>query len=417
MFSPLVISRVYVAFSPVRRQFSRLIPTMLAFVWLLSLSGCFRLSGLDGYSGPQSRPAAMEEYFGPRQTYDSYKEDITAETPEYVLKHISITAGPHAIVVDYYARREKSENLVFVFPVLGGKNIIEGHIADYFARNGIDAAIVLRNNEFKDPNRFDELEEIFRMNVVRDRIAIDFFEQELGKKNFGTFGISRGGINVALTAGVDSRLKYNVIALGGTDLIDVFRHSDQRRIKKYIEKVRENKGISQQQFFELLSEKVKTDPKYTAQYIDARNSLLILSIFDKTVPFQYGLRLRDQMGRPPTIFLFANHYTGLLFTQTASLIPPRLGPGLFPFPYIEQEALSFYRKSFDLDSSWKIIPYRIVQFPVNMIAEALSTVSSGIEYVFSKPEPAEVDTSEQYWMAAIEHRDLAKAGANLAKLP
>lgn len=385
-------------------------------IFFTPLSGCFRLSGLEDYNGPQTRPPAMEEYFGPRPSYESFKDDVVSETPEYILRHISITAGSLSVVVDYYARRERSDDLVFVFPVLGGKNIIEGHIADYFARNGIDAAIVQRNNEFKDPNRFDELEEIFRQNIVRDRIAIDFFEQEFGKKDFGTFGISRGGINVALTAGVDSRLKYNVIALGGTDLIDVFRHSDQRRIKNYIKKVRTSKGISEKQFFELLSEKVRTDPKHTAQYIDARDSLLILSIFDKTVPFQYGMKLREQMGYPPTIFLFANHYTGLLFTQTASLIPPRLGPGLFPFPYVEQEAMAFYRKSFGLEGSWKIVPYKVFQFPGNVVAEAINVVASGVSAVFSRPETRAADTSNQYWAAAIEDRDVAKAGVNLAQV-
>jgi len=44
-------------------------------------------------------------------------------------------------------------------------------------------------------------------NVVRDRMAIDFFEQRLGKKEFGTLGISRGAINVAVTAGVDETAK------------------------------------------------------------------------------------------------------------------------------------------------------------------------------------------------------------------
>jgi len=375
-----------------------------------ALSGCFRLGRGMGYEAPPPRPEALERYYKADGGYSSFVSTIAEERSKYTHHHIIVQTGSGPIILDYFASKKVAPDMVFVFPVLGGKNVIEKHIAEYMAQHGVDAAIVNRSNEFKDPTKFDDLEEIFRKNVIRDRLAIDFFEREYGKKNFGTIGISRGGINVAVTAGVDPRLKYNVIALGGTDMVNLFHDSNQKRIQKYINSVRDNKKITEKEFYSELKENVRTDPKYTAHFMDAKNSLLILAIFDKTVPFSYGLKLREDMGYPKTVFLMADHFTGLLFTQTVSLVPPRLGPGLFPFPYIEQEALTFFRSKFKRGYNWGMLPYRIFQFPVNVVAEVANGIGSGIGWLFrSHATPVIGDNGEKFWAAAIEAGDLKRA--------
>jgi hypothetical protein len=289
---------------------------------------------------------------------------------------------------------------VLVFPVLGGKNFIEKHIARYLVESGFDAAIVNRSNEFKDPTKFEQLEDIFRKNIIRDRLALDFFETEYGKKQFGSFGISRGAINVALTAGVDGRLKYNVLAMGGTDLVNLFRDSHQARIAQYVKAVQEGRGYSREQFFTALRGQLRTDPKYTAQYLDGRNTLLVLGIFDRTVPFTYGLKLREQIGRPETIFLFADHYVSLAYTQTVSLLPPSKDKdGIFPFPYIEQEAVSFYKRSFEHSWNWKALPFRVLQLPFNLVAEGLANIGALVEWVgggSKQPNPSEEESRENW---------------------
>lgn len=365
----------------------------------VTLSGCFRVSGDAWYAGPPERPEAMEAYYKPASSYGNFREEIVQTTDTYTLKHITIESYAGPILVDYFQGKEKSDSLILVFPVLGGRNFIEKHIARYMVESGFDAAIINRSNEFKDPTKFDELEEVFRLNVIRDRLALDFFEGELGKKRFGTFGISRGAINVALTAGIDERLKYNVLVLGGTDLVHLFRDSSQPRIARYVETVMSNKGFTRDQFFEALRQKIKTDPKNTAQYLNGGNTLLILGIFDRTVPFTYGLKLRDQIGRPDTIFLLADHYVGLLYTQTVSILPPsKEKRGLFPFPYIEEEAVTFYDRSFNDSWNWRVLPYRIVQTPLNLIADGLAEVGSAFEWLMGGsclvPDPKD---AEAYW--------------------
>jgi hypothetical protein len=347
----------------------------------------------------------MTAYYQPTSSYGSFRDEIVQTTDTYTLHHYTIDSYAGPIVIDYFQGKAFSENLVLVFPVLGGKNFIEKHIAKYLVESGFDAAIVNRSNEFKDPKMFDQLEEVFRLNVIRDRLALDFFESEIGKKKFGTFGISRGAINVALTAGVDSRLEYNVLVLGGTDLVDLFRDSNQPRIEKYIKAVQENKGFDQEQFFNALRGQLKTDPKNTAQYLNGDKTLLILGVFDRTVPFSYGLKLRDQIGRPDTIFLLADHYVGLLYTQTVSIVPPSKDePGLFPFPYIEEEAVSFYDRSFNGSWNWGVLPYRLLQQPFNIVAEAFADVGSGLEWLLGCDCPSKEpnEDPERVWLNALD---------------
>ncbi len=374
----------------------RKLPQLGVITLVVLLSGCFRLSGNSWYEGPPTRPVAMEDYYKPERSYGSFREEIEKTTPRYTHKRISIDSYAGPIVVDYFQASERSDSMVLVFPVLGGKNFIEKHIARYLVESGFDAAIVNRSNEFKDPGNFEHLEEIFRLNIVRDRLALDFFQAEYGKKKFGSFGISRGAINVALTAGIDPRLEYNVLALGGTDLVNLFRDSSQARIEKYIQTVSDDRGYSKDQFFKALKAQLRTDPKYTAQYLDSRKTLLVLGIFDRTVPFSYGLKLREQIGRPETIFLFADHYISLAYTQTISLLPPsKEKTGIFPFPYIEQEAVSFYKRSFNDRWNWKTLPFRILQFPVNILAEGLADVGSLFEWVGGVDSKTQEPNQEQ----------------------
>lgn len=378
---------------------------VILLILVLALSGCFRVSGDAWYEGPPQRPASMSMYYQPTSSYGSFRDEILQTTDSYTLHHYTIESYAGPIVIDYFQGKSFSENLVLVFPVLGGKNFIEKHIAKYLVESGFDAAIVNRSNEFKDPTMFDQLEEIFRLNVIRDRLALDFFQEEIGKKKFGTFGISRGAINVALTAGIDPRLEYNVLVLGGTDLVDLFRDSNQPRIEKYIKSVQENKGFNEEEFFDALRKQIRTDPKNTAKYLDGDKTLLILGVFDRTVPFSYGLKLRDQIGRPDTIFLLADHYVGLLYTQTVSIVPPsKDGPGLFPFPYVEEEAVAFYDRSFNGSWNWGVLPYRILQQPLNLLAEGFAGVEAGLQWIFNC-DCATKETDEEskrIWMHAID---------------
>ena len=318
------------------------------------------------YKGPSPRPAYLDEYYKQSDSYGDVVEEIIKSEASYVLKRITIQSEAGEISIDYYQRPQKTEQIILVFPVLGGRPVIESYFADYFARHGFDSAIVNRQNDFKNPANIDRLEQIIKDNVVRDRYALDYFEREHGKKDFGSFGISRGAINAAITAGVDERLEHNVFVLGGSDLAKLFEKSNQNRIQKYIKTVTANKNITRKELFTFLESNIKSDPKNYASYIDASKTLMILGLFDRTVPIKFGRLLREQLGNPRTIFLAADHYLGLAYT---GVITVACGDLCFlPLDYVETEALSFYRNSMQTgERTFKLLPFRFLRIPFDLI--------------------------------------------------
>lgn len=348
-------------------------------IWLGSLlisasvlTGCAVIPGDIDYKGPPPRPQSVVDYYNydSKHPYSNWTEEVKKKRERYTMKEVVIDTTFGQVTVDYYQRKEPTTDLILIFPILGGKHLIESHFARYFALRGFDTAIVHRDKEFKRPEQFDNLEEIFRRNAIRDRIAIDFFEREYGKKQFGSFGISRGGINVAITAGVEPRLKFNVIALGGSHLVKVFRDSSERGVGRYRKRVQAAKNIDKTEFFDQLEENLKTDPKTLAKYIDARDTLMFLGLFDTSVPIKYGMRLREQIGHPRTAIMFSGHYTGILFTQFLSLLPPSETFCIIPFDFIESESLAFYYRAFNTQRrSLRYVPIKILQLPIEILGQ------------------------------------------------
>ncbi len=340
------------------------------YLIFLGFSGCYSLSLDPDYLGPEARPASLLNYYQNSSDYGKFSEKVIENNSTYKVKKVLIESKYGDISLDLYLRHKASKNIILVFPILKGKPIVESHFASYFVEHGIDAAIVGRNSDFMNPENSDKLETVLRDNVIKDTLVIDFLEEQYSKSSFGSFGLSRGAINAAVTAGADPRLKHNIFVLGGSDIPKLFEKSDQKKIKRYVKLAASQKKIAKEQLFEDMRLKVKSDPKFLAPYIDARHTLLVLGLFDRTVPIRYGNNLRDGLGKPKTIYLMADHYVSLAFTQTiCSLLPDKtedLCP--FPFDYVETEALNFYRHSMDLDQSTpKLIAYRILSSPFELI--------------------------------------------------
>lgn len=340
--------------------------------FLLIFSACSVVPLNPNYKGPEERPTQVAAYYK-QGGYSAVKEFSLGHSDDYEVKRLILTTESGEVTIDFFERKEKNDNLIFVFPMLGGKNMIPNYFATYFAKRGFDTAIVHRNEDFKNPENFQKIEEILKRNVLRDRIAIDFFEREKGKKNFGSFGLSRGAINVAITAAVDDRLKYNVLALGGSDLPDMFKHAKVKKLKNYRQKIMDANHISEEEFFDHLEKTVKTDPKYLAQYINAKNTLMFLSMFDSTVPIKNGLELKEKIGNPRTVFLAADHFTVAAYTQLGRVLPIGDSGAILPLDYVESESLDFYRSKFNKDKFRpEIIPYRVLQLPFNIIQKVTS---------------------------------------------
>jgi hypothetical protein len=301
----------------------------------------------SSYSGPQPRPPWVQDYYAHAQNLRTASEVIIEEQKKYSISEITLFTSAGEAKLEFYQQQDKTRELVFIFPILGGDYWFERYIARYLVERGIDTAIILRNPEFKKPENVDKIEALLRNSVIRDRVSIDYFEKFQNKNQFGTFGISRGGVNAAISAGADSRLKSNIIVMGGEDIGEIFRLTNQRGVNKYIAKVLAKKNYKKEDLFKFLRGAIQTDPKNLAQFIDAKHTLMFITIFDKTVPAHFQHLLRKRIGNPRTYYLATDHYLALLLTQFVPLVPPVRGIGILPLDFIETESLGFYRREFD----------------------------------------------------------------------
>ena len=154
---------------------------LLCSVVVVGSVGCVHLSHSGASKATLVRPAYLEEYYSKGSSYQGYVEHRVLANTHYTVRRILLNTGSGEFSLDYFQLRgAKSKELILVFPVLGGKPIIENYLADYLVRHGFETAIIHRNDEFKNPAHFDNLEYIFRSNIVKDRIALDFFEREYG---------------------------------------------------------------------------------------------------------------------------------------------------------------------------------------------------------------------------------------------
>jgi hypothetical protein len=319
------------------------------FLFMIVFTSCAVVPSKSGYLGPKARPASVVDYYQYDNSapYWNVRSETIAEHRHFTHRKFRIDTAYGEIVVQYFQRKNASEHLIIVFPILGGNFFIESYFARFLANHGFDSVIIHRDKNFKKPELFFELEQVFRKNVIRDRIAMDFFEREYGKKNFGSFGLSRGAMNATVTAGAEPRLRANVLALGGSHLVQILKKSDVRGIRKYRKRVIETNKITNEQFFEYLEKNVVSDPKNLAPYLNANNTLMFLSVFDQAVPIKYGMRLRRQIGYPRTIFLLAGHYTALLYTKFVFSLIGMERMSIVPIDIVEAEMLKFFNDRFE----------------------------------------------------------------------
>lgn len=352
------------------RRLALCLPLVLAI-------GCVYIPGDIGHKAPPPIPDDIATYYGNKSSYTSVATEELSKEEGYTLRHITLQTPLGEAIVDYYQRDEKSDSLVLVFPVLGGSNMFEKHFSRHFAEAGLDTAIIIRNSDFKKPENFDRIEEVLRDGLVRDRMILDYFEKEHGKKKFGSFGISRGAINAAMLAGVDRRLEYNVLLMGASHIPQVLEDSDQPGLRKFRKKVMRLKNFSKEDFFAYLRQHVVTDPSRVAKYVDPEKTLLFLSFFDRTVPIRYGMRLRRELGRPETFFLPTGHYTSLLYTGFVKLLPPERNLSLFPVDFVESESTAFFRRKMTGEQSrLQDIPFYLAKFPFHVLG-------AGFDLMFS----------------------------------
>ena len=323
-----------------KRRFRKLFYSALGCgLILLSLYKATHFKCAPVYSGPQERSQLLLEcYDYPKQTINAKVEKID-ETQEYVIKRVefpstvNVFGEDNNIRINYYEqKRDGKSPTILIFPILGGISFSVKSFANYFASNGFNCAIV-RNKKFKIVGDLEEIENFLRQGIINSRQVIDYLVQQekVDKDRLGSFGISLGGIKVAITAGVDERLRCNVMCLAGGSIADIICYTTERGVVKQRKKVMEERGLTLEELHAELSGIIRSDPLKLAPYMDGRNVLMYIGLFDKGAPRECGIKLWNAIGKPEVIYLLAGHYNAVLY-----------------LPYARRKSLGFFRKKFGM---------------------------------------------------------------------
>ncbi len=304
---------------------------------LILLSSCAYYKCDPDYIGPRKKSTEILQYYSyPKQTIVAKVEQIK-ENKKYAVRRVEFPStinvfGTENIKVDYYVQKKEGKfPTVLVLPIAGGIDFLVESFANHFAANGFNCAIVHnRDVDLKRITSAEEVENYFRQAVLDNRQVLDYLVQrkEVDESKLGCLGLSLGGIKVSLVSAVDERPKCSVIALAGGSIADIAIGSAEKDIKDYVRGLMEM-NISSEIVHAELSEKVETDPLKLAEYIDARNVLMYIAMFDRVIPRKCGDRLWKAIGKPEVIYLFSGHFSSIIY-----------------LPYAEIKSLRFFKEKF-----------------------------------------------------------------------
>ncbi len=316
------------------------IGSLLVFILLFLINGCAYFSADADYSAPPPLPETIKASYAHHKYQGDYKTKLLDKNSHYTLQQISFPSQhdtlqlQHEITIDYYAiNSAEKAPIILVLPIFGGNNSISSTFARYFAKHGFAAAIVHRQNKYKEIGYLTHPNQIMRQIIFDHKQALDWIESrpELDSARIGVFGVSMGGIKSALLSALDQRVSASVIALAGGDLPYLLSHTDEEKIKKERELLLKEKDISLQELQQKLSTEIECDPLNYAQYIDAGKTLIILAVFDRTVAFHKGIELKKKIGNPDTIYLLSGHYSAIIY-----------------LPYVKYQARKFLQRKLQL---------------------------------------------------------------------
>jgi hypothetical protein len=303
------------------------------------LCSCAHYKCDPDYTGPSKRSAELLEYYSyPKQKIEAKVEKI-GEKKRYAVRRIEFPSalnvfGTENIKIDYYVQKKAGKfPTILVLPVANGVDFCAKGFARHFASNGLNCAIVHnRHVDIEDIGTAEQVEDYLRQTVLDSRQILDYLieRKEVDSKRLGCLGMSLGGIRASIVSGVDERLKCSVIGLAGGSMADIAFLSKLKEVKEYMRGLVEM-GISQETIHDEVSEKIVTDPLKLAEYMDARETLMYVAMFDRVIHRKCGDKLWEAAGKPESVYIFSGHFTSLLY-----------------LPYAERKSLIFFKRKFEI---------------------------------------------------------------------
>ena len=303
------------------------------------LHACAHLPADPNYPGPTALPKTITSQY----IYAPYQGDCRVKVIEdrgsYVFKKITFPSANDTMMgekirLEYLdPKGDGKAPVIIILPVLKGAGNIIKDFARFYAKHGYAALIVNRKKRYLKDYDLTRVNDILQEIVINHKQVLDWIETQpdLDAERIGVFGISLGGIKGALISQLDKRVRASVIAMGGGDLPYVLAYSKEGSVEKKRNEYMKKNGLTVEEYHDILKQRITCDPMHFAPYMDARNTMMILALFDQCVPFTKGKELRDRMGKPETIYLFSGHYTSLLFKAyvkhaTLKFFNKKMGP-------------------------------------------------------------------------------------------
>lgn len=291
---------------------------------LTVFSGCAHVPLDARYAGPQPLPQDVAAYYAYPQRAIEATVTPTGEQPksrEFLVQFPLSVEGfqPTEPMVEFewFESTQPGRRPAILFnPILGGDYPLERGICRFFAARGFHVALIHRKTLKISPEHpVGHLELLLRQGILRIRQTVDWMAQHprVDSARLGGFGISMGGMASVITAAVEPRLKVHVVALAGGSIPDVLMTSKDTLLTRPRAKYLARNQMDLKTLEGLLRQHIRTDPLLLAPYVDSRRLFCFIALADRTIGTSNALRLRRALGRPPTTFMLAGHYTAYLY--------------------------------------------------------------------------------------------------------
>jgi len=292
-------------------------------VMLCTISACASIDELPpNYQVAKPLPVAVMRPFCYQSTPIIDELILSKEEKSYRVYDVSLSAGlgefddDSPITFEFYEQIDNELSpVVLLLPILNGQKNLMRPFATHFVRNGYAAIIV---DTVQRKTLLDDLvnpEQAIRQTVIRHRRVIDWVESraDLDASRLAVFGASLGGFNALFLAAFDERVSVVSPALVGGSLPHVLVSSNERRIKEAVAGVKAEMSLDDEQLLQYLEQNIKTDTLSVAPHVNANRVLMVLARFDKAVPYDSQVQLREAIGYPEAITLPTGHITAAAY--------------------------------------------------------------------------------------------------------
>jgi len=310
------------------------------FSFILLTTSCAHIP----YKGGRGELKVMEEVKD-LSPFNYVKEDFPVEVElvrkkkGYVIKKVAFPSalpapGENNTVRGYYYQTEKEGRspVIVILPVAGGNYFFSKKMAKFLVCRGMNCLRLERGERLLDPEGDLEIaRRRFIKTIIDVRRSIDWLisQKETDPERIGITGASLGGFLSSLVAETDPRVKSSVFILGGGNLAKLFSASREKTIVSFRKRVMKKEKLTEEQFFQLVSQKLKDiDPLTYAGRLFPETVLMVNTVNDVVVPRDCTLEFWSSVGEPELIWL--------PFTHTSSF---------FAFRYARGKTLEHFQRT------------------------------------------------------------------------